>query len=78
MVGCPTVIFFMYGICSVTFPLIPLGPSWLKNLYFAYLLVLRALTKMESYWTVHQFYTGNSTEDAAVNNNVFHIIQAAK
>jgi hypothetical protein len=54
------------------------GPSWLKNLYFAYLLVLRAITKMESYWIVHQFYTGNTTEDAAVNDNVFHIIQAAK
>lgn len=54
------------------------GPSWLKNLYFAYLLVLRAVTKMEPYWTIHQFYTGNKTEDAAVNELVLDLIQAAK
>lgn len=55
-----------------------IGPGWLKNLYFAYLLVLRAVTKAEPYWRNHQFYTGNSTEDKAVRERVDQIIQAAK
>jgi hypothetical protein len=54
------------------------GPSWLKNLYFAYLLVLRAITKMEKYWTTHHFYTGNDTDDAAVNDKVMQIVEASK
>ena len=54
------------------------GPSWLKNLYFAYLLVLRAITKTESYWNTHQFYTGNHIDDDAVNEKVQQIITAAK
>lgn len=54
------------------------GPSWLKNLYFAYLLVVRAITKMEPYWMIHQFYTGNESEDGAVNELVQRLIHAAK
>lgn len=54
------------------------GPGWLKNLYFAYLLVLRAVTKAEPYWKDHQFYTGNSSEDKAVRERVDQIVQAAK
>ena len=54
------------------------GPSWLKNLYFAYLLVLRAITKMESYWIKHKFYTGNSADDTSVNEKILQIVEAAK
>lgn len=54
------------------------GPSWLKNLYFAYLLTLRAIVKAEPYWKVHQFYTGNEREDQETKSQVFRIIQAAK
>lgn len=54
------------------------GPSWLKNLYFAYLLVLRAISKMEPYWSSHHFYTGNKTEDAVVREEVMLMIQATK
>ena len=54
------------------------GPSWLKNLYFAYMLVLRAIIKTESYWSTHQFYTGNDAQDASVHEQVMLMIQAAR
>ena len=56
----------------------PTGPSWLKNLYFAYLVVLRAITKAEDYWQGHHFYTGNSLEDQRVKEKVMEIVQSAK
>jgi ERO1-like protein alpha len=39
------------------------GPYWLKNLYFVYLLELRALAKAETYLARETFFTGNSDED---------------
>lgn len=39
------------------------GPNWLKNLYFLYLLELRALAKVASYLQSEQFYTGNESDD---------------
>ncbi|QQP41174.1 Ero1like proteinlike [Caligus rogercresseyi] len=39
------------------------GPFWLKNLYFVYLLELRAITKASRYFEGHLFYTGNEEED---------------
>ncbi len=54
------------------------GPGWLKNLYFAYLLVLKAVIKTEPYWQSYQFYTGNNTEDMETRSMVMEIIQAAK
>lgn len=56
----------------------PVGPSWLKNLYFAYLLVLRAVAKMGNYWTDHHFYTGNMPDDQSVNEKVMQIVETAK
>jgi len=41
-----------------------LGPYWLKNLYFVYLLELRALAKAAPYLTNHSFFTGREEEDA--------------
>ncbi len=40
-----------------------MGPYWLKNVYFVYLLELRALTKAAPLLEEHQFYTGNDEED---------------
>lgn len=54
------------------------GPSWLKNLYFAYLLVLRAVEKAGPYWGSHAFFTGDAVEDLQVQNTVREIVQAAK
>ena len=55
-----------------------LGPSWLKNLYFAYLLVLRAVTKAESHWKDYTFYTGDAIQERELKENVMEIVQAAK
>lgn len=39
------------------------GPNWLKNLYFVYLLEMRALAKAGPYLEKEEYYTGNPTED---------------
>ena len=39
------------------------GPFWLKNLYFVYLLELRALQKAATYLENESYYTGNAEED---------------
>lgn len=39
------------------------GPNWLKNLYFIYLLELRALAKASPYLAREEYYTGNEGED---------------
>jgi len=43
------------------------GPYWLKNLYFVYLLELRALAKAWPYFTHQTFYTGRESEDKDTN-----------
>lgn len=40
-----------------------LGPYWLKNLYFVYLLELRAIAKAAQYLDKQPFFTGNDEED---------------
>jgi len=39
------------------------GPFWLKNLYFVYLLELRAILKAKPFLEQQTFYTGNLEED---------------
>lgn len=39
------------------------GPYWLRNVYFVYLLELRALTKVAPYLESQSFFTGNEEED---------------
>lgn len=39
------------------------GPNWLKNLYFLYMLELRALAKAAPYLEQEEYYTGNANED---------------
>ncbi|XP_073944378.1 endoplasmic reticulum oxidoreductin-1-like protein isoform X2 [Choristoneura fumiferana] len=39
------------------------SPNWLKNLYFVYLLEMRALAKAGRYLEREEYYTGNPTED---------------
>jgi ERO1-like protein alpha/ERO1-like protein beta len=50
------------------------GPVWLKNLYFTYTLVLRAITKAAKYWEFEQFYTGDYEEDEHVQELVQTLI----
>lgn len=39
------------------------GPNWLKNLYFTYLLELRALAKAAPYLEREEYYTGSKAQD---------------
>jgi ERO1-like protein alpha len=39
------------------------GPSWLNNLYFTYLLQLRALAKSAPYLEREEYYTGSEMDD---------------
>lgn len=39
------------------------GPNWLRNLYFIYLIELRALAKAAPYLERQEYYTGNESED---------------
>lgn len=50
------------------------GPNWLKNLYFIYLLELRALAKAGSYLKRELYFTGNEEEDKAVRDAVADIL----
>lgn len=54
------------------------GPKWLRNLYFLYLLELRALAKAAPYLEQVSFYTGNETEDAEVNAAVYDLLNQIK
>lgn len=51
------------------------GPNWLKNLYFVYLLELRALAKAAPYLRQEQYFTGVEDEDAAVRLAVADILR---
>ncbi|PSN36515.1 Ero1-like protein [Blattella germanica] len=42
------------------------GPQWLRNLYFLYLLELRALAKVAPYLEQEEYFTGNEEEDKEV------------
>lgn len=54
------------------------GPKWLRNLYFLYLLELRAIAKAAPYLEQLPFYTGNETEDAEVNIAVHDLLNQIK
>ena len=55
-----------------------LGPYWLKNLYFVYLLELRAITKAAPYLDTQHFYTGNTEEDKETQVAVKEILNLVK
>ncbi|XP_028398672.1 ERO1-like protein beta isoform X2 [Dendronephthya gigantea] len=54
------------------------GPSWLKNIYFLYLLVWRAVVKAGPYWQQEGFFTGNVTEDAIVKKYVGELLSQSR
>jgi ERO1-like protein alpha len=53
------------------------GPNWLRNLYFIYLLELRALAKAAPYLEQELFYTGNHTKLSLFSSSPF-LFQATK
>ena len=54
------------------------GPYWLRNLYFVYLLELRALTKVAPYLESHNFYTGKTEEDKETQIAVKELLNLAR
>ncbi|XP_006618284.1 ero1-like protein [Apis dorsata] len=55
------------------------GPNWLKNLYFTYLLELRALAKAAPYLEREEYYTGNKAQDKDTRlaiNDILNIIKS--
>ena len=55
-----------------------MGPYWLKNLYFVYLLELRALTKAAPILEAQKFYTGNEEEDIETQIAVKELLNLIK
>ena len=54
------------------------GPHWLKNLFFTYLLALRAVIKAAPYWKEVEFYTGDLKEDMEVKKIVMELVNTAQ
>lgn len=54
------------------------GPSRLRNLYFAYLVELRALAKVAPYLEEEFFYTGNEKEDSDVRAKVKDLLDVVR
>ncbi|XP_071788385.1 ERO1-like protein beta [Asterias amurensis] len=54
------------------------GPIRLKNLYFTYLVVLRALAKAAPLLGQESFYTGETAEDAELKNEITEILEVVK
>jgi len=54
------------------------GPHWLKNLYFTYLLTLRAVTKAYPYWKEVTFFTGEVKEDQEIKKVILELVQTSK
>lgn len=54
------------------------GPKWLRNLYFLYLIELRAIAKAAPYLEQLSFYTGNDTEDSEVHAAVHDLLNQIK
>ena len=44
------------------------GPSWVRNLYFAYLIVLRGIAEGEHYWRILPIDTGDKQVDKDTRN----------
>lgn len=54
------------------------GPQRLKNLYFVYLMELRALVKAAPYLQKELFYTGNEQEDQETRQMIEGLMDVAK
>lgn len=54
------------------------GPQWLKNLYFLYLLQLRALAKASYYLERAEYFTGNDREDEEVKQGVADLLSVVR
>eukprot|EP01134_Creolimax_fragrantissima_P005797 CFRG5797T1 len=53
------------------------GPRRLRNLYFVYLFILRAIEKAAPYWENFDFYTGDANIDQSTKNLVMNVVNHA-
>lgn len=54
------------------------GPQWIRNLYFLYLLELRALAKASVYLEQEEYYTGNEREDTETRKAVSNLMEIVR
>uniref|UniRef100_A0A1B6C188 Ero1-like protein n=1 Tax=Clastoptera arizonana TaxID=38151 RepID=A0A1B6C188_9HEMI len=54
------------------------GPQWLRNLYFIYLLELRAIAKAAPYLELEDYYTGNEREDSCTKEAIMDFLSVVK
>jgi ERO1-like protein alpha len=54
------------------------GPQWLRNLYFLYLLELRALAKAAPYLEHEEYFTGNEDEDQEVKYGIQDFLKVVR
>ncbi|XP_059484734.1 ero1-like protein isoform X2 [Neocloeon triangulifer] len=54
------------------------GPNWLQNLYFLYILEMRAIAKASPYLLRESYFTGKSEEDKMVSEAVRDILKVIK
>ena len=54
------------------------GPQWLRNLYFLYLLELRALAKAAPYLEQEEYFTGNEEEDKEVKLAIHDFLKVVR
>eukprot|EP00043_Microstomoeca_roanoka_P007177 m.69267 g.69267 ORF g.69267 m.69267 type:complete len:537 (-) comp13727_c0_seq1:515-2125(-) len=54
------------------------GTRWLKNLYFTYLTVLKAIVKAENLWRSYSFSAGDAAEELATKYAVMDLVEQAK
>jgi ERO1-like protein alpha len=54
------------------------GPQRLKNLYFIYLVELRAIAKAAPYLEKEMFYTGSADEDEETKLRVLDVLNTVK
>ncbi len=54
----------------------PKGATYLKNLYFVYLLEMRAFAKAAPYFSSLQYFTGNKEEDAFMKESISKLLES--
>lgn len=54
------------------------GPVWLQNLYFVYLLELKAIVKAAPYLEQELYYTGNFREDQETRSAIHDFLKVVK
>lgn len=54
------------------------GPNWLRNLYFLYLLELRAVAKAAPYLSQVDYYTGREEEDRDTQEAIKDILNIVR